>query len=53
MSNSAEIAKLQKQYEQLMKEAFKLSKSNRAASDAKHYEADMIGRKIDALKVEG
>lgn len=50
MDNAKEIKKLSTQYEKLMAEAFKLSKTNRAASDAKHAEADAIGKKIDELK---
>lgn len=49
----ADIPKLQKEYEKLMKEAHKLSHRDRAASDKKYYEADMIGRKIDELNKNG
>lgn len=48
--NTAEINKLQKEYEKLMKEAYKLSHKDRTAADQKYYEADMLGRKIDELK---
>ncbi len=45
-----EKEKLQAQYKKLLKEAFDLSKSNRTASDAKQAEADVILKKIEALK---
>ncbi|MDP5231960.1 MAG: Lacal_2735 family protein [Cellulophaga sp.] len=40
---------LQKEYEKLMNEAYKLSTTNRKASDDKTYEAEQIAKKIDAL----
>jgi hypothetical protein len=44
------IDKLYDQYEKKMKEAHKLSTSNRSASDAKVAEADAILKQIDQLK---
>lgn len=41
--------KPQKQYEQLMKESFTLSSKNRAASDAKLAEAEILAKKITDL----
>ena len=46
----SEKEKLQEQYKKLLKESFDLSKSNRTASDAKHSEADVILKKIEALE---
>lgn len=43
------VVKLQKQYEQLMKEYHALSNSNRSASDAKFAEAEAIQDKIVEL----
>ncbi|MDO6490907.1 MAG: Lacal_2735 family protein [Cellulophaga sp.] len=43
------IEKLQKQYQQLMKEYHALSTSNRGASDAKFAEAEAIQDKIALL----
>lgn len=40
---------LQKEYEKLMNEAYKLSSINRKASDVKTFEAEQIAKKIDAL----
>ncbi len=45
----SEKEKLQAQYKKLLEEAFHLSKSNRAASDAKQMEADALLKKIEAL----
>ena len=39
--------KLQKKHEQLLKEAYELSKTNRKESDKKAYEADLIAKKIE------
>ena len=39
--------KLQKKYESLMKEAYKLSKINRTASDEKYFLADKVLKEID------
>lgn len=41
--------KLQKKYEQLMKESFMLSSKNRTASDAKLAEAEVLAKKITDL----
>lgn len=46
----SELDKLKEQYEQLMKDAFSLSKTDRKASDAKHAEADQLIKRIEALK---
>lgn len=46
----SEKYKLFKQYEKLLKEAHKLSTSNRSASDAKYQEGDEILKKIDNLQ---
>lgn len=46
----SEIEKLQKQYKKLQEEAFRLSKTDRKASDAKYFEADQILKKIEALQ---
>ncbi|WP_047419015.1 Lacal_2735 family protein [Cellulophaga sp. Hel_I_12] len=40
---------LQKQYKDLLNEAYKLSTVNRKASDDKTYEAEQVMKKIDAL----
>ena len=45
----SEKEKLQKKYEQLLKESYELSKTNRKESDKKAYEADLIAKKIEAL----
>ena len=42
--------KLQKQYEKLMKEWHTLSTINRAKSDEKYAEAELIQKQIEALK---
>lgn len=44
--------KLQKQYENLMEESFKLSKVNRKAADNKYAEADSILTELNQLKDE-
>jgi len=44
------IEKLQKQYQKLHEEAFKLSKVDRKAADLKFAEAEEIGKQIEALK---
>lgn len=43
------IDKLQKKYDQLMKEAHSLSTVNRATSDQKYALADEVNKEIDAL----
>ena len=44
------IKKLQKEYEQLMSESFKLSTVDRKASDLKRDEAEQIAKRIEELK---
>lgn len=44
-----EKEKLQSKYEKLIAEAYKLSHSNRKASDLKTAEADEILKKIEAI----
>lgn len=46
----SEVDKLQEKHDKLLEEAFKLSKTNRKASDAKTAEANEIAQKIEALK---
>ena len=40
---------LQKEYKKLMEDSYQLSKTDRAASDAKREEAEAILKKIDTL----
>tara|TARA_R110002051_G_scaffold159536_2_gene230894 strand:- start:7427 stop:7615 length:189 start_codon:yes stop_codon:yes gene_type:complete len=40
---------LQKQYKDLMNEAYQLSSVNRKASDDKTYEAEQVMKKIEAI----
>ena len=47
---TSELDTLQKQYEKLMADWHKLSTTNRAESDKKYAEAQIILNKIDALK---
>jgi len=47
----SEIDILQKKYETVMEEAFKLSKINRARSDKKYAEADDIMKKIEIFNM--
>lgn len=42
--------KLEKKYQKLLEEAFKLSKSSRAKSDEKTAEAEKIRLQLEALK---
>lgn len=44
------VEKLQNQYEKLMADWHKLSTTNRAESDKKYAEAQLISDKIDNLK---
>ena len=44
------VAKLQTQYEKLMKEAHSLSHTDRSASDKKMQEAEEVANEIDRLK---
>lgn len=47
---TTEAEKLQKRYEQLMKEWHKLSTVNRGKSDEKYAEAQAIQEKLEQLK---
>lgn len=49
LKKKSPIEKLQKQYQQLMKEYHALSTSNRSASDAKFTEAEAIQDRIALL----
>lgn len=49
---TSEIDKLQKQYKKMLEESYKLSHSNRAASDQKAYEANEILERIEVLKAK-
>jgi hypothetical protein len=44
------IEKLQDKHKKLLEEAFKLSKSNRSASDQKQFEAQQVLEEIEALQ---
>ncbi|MGM0376661.1 MAG: Lacal_2735 family protein [Bacteroidota bacterium] len=44
------VVKLQKKYDKLMEEAYKLSTINRKLSDEKYAEADEVLKRIKALK---
>jgi hypothetical protein len=46
----SEIERLQEKHDKLLEEAFKLSKTNRKASDAKTAEANEIAKKMDDLR---
>lgn len=46
----SELETLQKKYEKLMEEAYKLSSINRSESDKKVGEADQILKQIEAIK---
>jgi hypothetical protein len=46
----SELDKLQDEYKKVLEESYKLSHTNRAASDQKAVEADEIMKKIEALK---
>ena len=41
--------KLQEKYEELLKESYDLSKTNRKESDKKAYEADLVAKEIEGL----
>tara|TARA_R110002049_G_scaffold200439_3_gene371200 strand:+ start:1502 stop:1672 length:171 start_codon:yes stop_codon:yes gene_type:complete len=47
---TSEVDKLQKQYEKLMSDWHKLSTTNRAESDKKYAEAQLVIEKIEKLK---
>lgn len=44
------VEKLEIKYQELLKEAYKLSTSNRTQSDAKTFEANEVLKQIDILK---
>jgi hypothetical protein len=44
------LEKLEIKYQELLKEAYKLSTSNRSQSDAKTFEANEVLKQIDLLK---
>ena len=44
------VEKLEIKYQELLKEAYKLSTSNRSQSDAKTFEANEVLKQIDLLK---
>ena len=44
------VEKLEIKYQELLKEAYKLSTSNRTHSDAKTFEANEVLKQIDLLK---
>jgi hypothetical protein len=46
----SEVEKLQGQHKKLLEEAYKLSTTNRSASDKKQLEAQQILDKIEALQ---
>ena len=50
--SSVDKKKLEKQYQQLMEESYKLSHSNRKMSDMKRGEAEAIAAQLDALERE-
>lgn len=47
---SNQKTKLEKQYQQLLKQAYELSHSNRRLSDLKTAEAETIKEKLEALE---
>jgi len=49
---SSEIEKLQRKYKKLLEESYKLSHTNRAASDQKTAEANKVLEQIESLKAE-
>ena len=49
----SKIEVLEKKYQNLLKESFKLSTINRKASDAKAVEADQVLMEIEDLKIAG
>lgn len=46
----SEAEQLQKKYEKLMEEAYRLSTSNRKLSDEKTYEASLVMAEIEKLE---
>ncbi|WP_035843155.1 Lacal_2735 family protein [Crocinitomix catalasitica] len=49
----SEVEKLDKKYEKLLEEAYKLSTTNRTLSDAKTAEANAVLDEIEKLKKKG
>ena len=49
----SKIEVLEKKYQNLLKESYKLSTINRKASDAKAVEADQVLKEIENLKIAG
>lgn len=49
----SKIEVLEKKYQSLLKESYRLSTSNRKASDAKSVEADQVLKEIENLKIAG
>lgn len=49
-SGKSEKEKLQEQYKKLVEEAYKLSHTNRKASDLKTAEADVLIKKIESME---
>lgn len=49
----SELEKLEIKYRKLLEEAFQLSTINRSQSDAKHAEAELVMKEIEALKEKG
>ena len=47
----SKIEMLEKKYQTLLKESYRLSKLNRKASDAKSVEADQVLKEIENLKI--
>ena len=47
---SADKKKLEKQYQQLMEESYKLSHSNRKMSDMKRGASEAIAARLDAME---
>ncbi len=50
LKKKSPLEKLTKEYQSLMEEAFRLSKTDRKSSDQKYAEAEEIQKKIEALK---
>lgn len=49
----SKIELLEKKYQNLLKESYKLSTINRKASDAKAVEAEQVIKEIEDLKIAG
>jgi hypothetical protein len=48
----SELDRLEKDYKKLLEESFKLSTSNRSASDAKQHDAQQVLDKIEAIRAK-